>query len=155
MPQGEDDERPRERQALEPVARTLREAGLYAYLTLDAENRWAVAADTEQGHVDVRVGADGFDLEVWDTSPGLFWEEEDEARRAAQERLARVTLPSLARGYLGPGQEVWWDEADHGVGARLRTHLPFSAQPRLGEIVVAQFEALDDLLAFVETKLVE
>lgn len=144
-----------DRAALTPVAEILRAAGFYAYTAIDAESRWTVACDTDEGHVDVRVGDDGLDLEVWDTSPGLFWEEEDERRRAARERLARVTLPALARGHLAPNQEIWWDEADHGIGARLRVQVPFALQGRLGAIARQHLAELNDLIAFVEAKLFE
>lgn len=144
-----------ERAVLRPVAVALEAAGFYAYLTLDQEARWMVASDSELGRVDVRVGRDGYELAVWDVSPGLFLEEEDERRRVAQERLARVTLPALARGYLAANQEVWWDEELHGVGARLRLELPFAAQPHLGEIARQRLDDLNDLIAFVETKLSE
>lgn len=150
-----DTEQRGERAALEPVAEALRVAGFYAYIALDAENRWAVACDTDEGRIDVRVGNDGYELDVWDTSPGLFLEEEDERRRGAQERLARVSLPALARGYLLPNQEVWWDEADHGVGLRLRGTLPFNARDQIPEIARRSLAELNELIAFIEQKLWE
>ena len=152
-----DDERDRQahRVALAPVADALRAAGFYAYVTLDAESRWSVACDTDEGRVDVRIGADGLDLDVWDTSPGLFAEEEDERRRPALERLARVSLPAIARGFLEPGQDVWWDEQEHGIGVRLRSHLPFTVQSGIGAIAKRRLAELNDLIAFVEQKLVE
>ena len=144
-----------QRSALEPVRAVLEEAGFYAYRTIDQSSRPVVACDTEAGHVDVRIGADGLVLEVWATSPGLFLEEEDLRRRAALERLARISMPALARGMLGPGQEIWWDEADHGVGARLREELPFAARERLGGIARRRLAELNDLIALVETRLAE
>lgn len=151
---GDDDAR-RLRHALEAVEAALRAAGFYAYITLDSENRWSVACDTDEGHVDVRLGADGYDLDVWDTSPGMFLDDEDERRRAARERLARVSLPALARGYLEPNQEVWWDETDRGVGARLRFQLPFALGDRIGDVAKQRLAELNALIALVETKLVE
>ena len=144
-----------ERAVLRPVLPAMEAAGFYAYLSLNQDGHWIVACDSELGRVDVGVGPDGYVLAVWDVSPGLFLEEEDERRRYALERLARVSLPALARGYLSAGQEVWWDEELHGVGARLRFELPFAAQPRLGEIARDRLNDLNELIAFVETKLSE
>jgi len=146
---------PNPREALEPVADILRDAGFYAYITLDAENRWSVACDTEEGHVDVRVGEDGYELDVWDTSPGLFMDEENERRREAMERLARVSLPAIARGFLEPNQEVWWEEAEHGVGVRLRFQLPFSLREQIGRIAKERLAELNEVITLVETRLVE
>ncbi|MDQ3548968.1 MAG: hypothetical protein M3439_09130, partial [Chloroflexota bacterium] len=56
--------------ALEPVVGIFRDAGFYAYRTLDDENNWCVACDLEEGHIDVRIGDDGYELDVWATSPG-------------------------------------------------------------------------------------
>jgi hypothetical protein len=145
----------RERAALEAIAGSLRRNQWYAYLTLDQENRWIVACDAEEGHVDVRIGADGFDIDAWATSPGLFWDEEDERRRAVKERLAQVSLPALARGFLDPHQQIWWDESDHGVGARVHHQLPFSTQERLSQFALSYLAELNDLIAIVETKLVD
>lgn len=142
------------RVALEPVVAALSNAGFYAYITLDHANRWSVACDTEAGRVDVRLGTDGYLLEVWDTSPGLFWDEEDEHRREAKERLARVTLPGIARGFLETSQSIWWDDDEHGVGARIQVELSFAARERIGLIVQQQLERLNDLLVLVETRLI-
>lgn len=144
-----------DRVALRPLAAALEAAGFYAYLSLDHEGRWMVASDSEAGRIDVRIGRDGYELDVWDVSPGLFLEEEDEHRQHALERLARVSLPGLRRGYLSPDQEVWWEEELHGVGARLHVELPFAAQPRLGEIALDRLDELNALISFVESKLLE
>ena len=55
----------RAREALAPVRDALERAGFYAYGTIDDENRWVISADDEAGHVDVRVGPDGYQLELW------------------------------------------------------------------------------------------
>ena len=144
-----------DREALQPVIAELAAAGYYAYLTVDEMSRWTVASDTEFGRVDVRIGADGFDLDVWDTSPGLFWEEEDDRRREALERLARVSLPAVARGVLDVGQRAWWDEGDHGVGVRVHYELPFSSLEQLAAIARRQLEVLNDTIALLEQRLVE
>jgi hypothetical protein len=121
------------RQQLEDVATVMNQAGFYAYVHIDEQNRWSVSVDTEDGHADVRLGGGIFVIEAWDTSPGLFWDEEDLRRFHAKERRARIVMPAIARGILEPDQEIWWDEQDHGVGARVRDQVPFdeiSAVPR-------------------------
>jgi hypothetical protein len=143
------------RTVLRPVLDALNLAGFYAYSTIDPNSRWIVACDTEMGRIDIGVGPDGFQLEVWDTSPGLFLEEEDPRRREALERLARVSIPAIERGYLGPSQEIWWDEEMHGVGARLRLELPFAAQDAIAGIARTRLDELNELISFVESRLVE
>jgi hypothetical protein len=77
-----------------------KEPGFYAYGTIDEENRWVISADDEAGHVDVRVGLDGYQLDLWATLPGLFSEEENDFRRRAMERLARMSIPAVRQGFL-------------------------------------------------------
>jgi hypothetical protein len=144
-----------DREELRPVIEALSALGLYAYMTVDERSRWTVACDTDLGRIDVRVGFDGLDLDVWDTSPGLFWEEEDERRREGLERLARVSLPAVARGLLDATQEAWWDEADHGVGVRVHHELPFALRDRVGDIAREQLRILNDAIALLERRLVE
>jgi hypothetical protein len=144
-----------DREALKPVIAELAAAGFYAYMTVDDMSRWTVASDTEFGRIDVRIGSDGFDLDVWDTSPGLFWEEEEDHRREAFERLARVSLPAVARGVLNAGQRAWWDDGDHGVGVRVHHELPFSMREQIGDIARRQLEVLNDTIALLEQRLVE
>ncbi len=148
-------QRAADREELRPVMEALKALGLYAYLTVDEESRWTVACDTDLGRIDVRVGADGLDLDVWDTSPGLFWEEEDDRRREALERLARVSLPAVARGLLDTTEEAWWDETDHGVGVRVHQELPFSVRDQIGAYARRQLEILNDAIALIERRLVE
>lgn len=144
-----------ERLVLQPVAEKLRQAGLYAYVTLDDQNRWSACADTDEGRIDVRLGTDGFEVEVWDTSPGLYVEVEPFKRRIAMERLARISLPAISRGYLLPGQEIWWDETDCGLGARIRTQLPFAVQEQIATIALRRLGELNELIVLVEQKLNE
>jgi hypothetical protein len=144
-----------DREALQSVLEELTAAGLYAYITVDDMSRWTVASDTEFGRIDVRVGADGYELDVWDTSPGLFWEEEEDHRREAFERLARVSLPAIARGMLDAGQEAWWDETDHGIGVRVHCELPFARREQIAAIAERQLEILNDTIALLERRLVE
>lgn len=147
--------RSRDRDELRPVMEALTALGLYAYLTVDEQSRWTVACDTDLGRIDVRIGADGFDLDVWDTSPGLFWEEEDERRREALERLARVSLPAVARGVLDRSQEAWWDETDHGIGVRVHQELPFALRDQIGAYAREQLVVLNDAIALIERRLVD
>lgn len=143
------------RDALEPVVAFFRSAGLYAYRTLDEENRWCVASDLEDGHIDVRIGDDGYELDVWATSPGMFADEENDRRRIALERLARISMPSLRRGYLEENQELTWNHDEHGVSLRTRYLLPFSAGERLPDIAATQLAELNAALRFIERKLGE
>ena len=138
------------RRALAPVQAALEQAGFYAYGTVDDQNRWTIAVDDEAGHVDIRIGGDGFRVELWATSPGLYVEEENEFRRRALERLARITLPNVARGSLAPHQSAWWDEAERGIAVRLRYDLPFARAADVGQFVRGKLTELEELLGFVE-----
>ena len=140
------------RQALEPVKRSLAEAGFYAYGTVDDENRWTIAADDEAVRIDVRLGDDGFEVVLWASSPGLYAEEENEFRRRALERLARITIPNIARGFLQPHQHATWDEVDQGVAVQLRYQLPFARADDVGAFVRQKLPELEELLSFVETQ---
>ena len=140
------------RRALEPVQRSLTDAGFYAYGTVDDANRWTIAADDEAGRIDVRIGADGFEVELRASSPGLYAEEENDFRRRALERLVRITLPNIVRGFLQPHQSAAWDEVDQGIAVRLIYELPFTRSDDIGPFVRAKLPELDDLLTFVESQ---
>ena len=142
----------RDRAALETARRALETEGFYAYGTVDDQNRWTIAADDEAGRVDVRVGADGFEVELWTSSPGLYADEENEFRRRTLERLARMTIPNVARGFLQPHQSASWDEVDQGVAVRLHYELPFTRAADVGPFVRAKLPELEELLGFVETQ---
>jgi len=142
------------RQALEPVRAVLADAGFYAYGTLDDQGRWTVAADDEAGHIDVRVGADGFAVELWGTSPGLYAEEENEFRRRMLERLVRMNLPAINRGLLEPHQSAAWDDAEGGIRIHLSYELPFTRRDDIGEFVRNRLGELEDMIAFVESRVV-
>ena len=141
------------RRALEPVQRSLQAAGFYAYGTVDDANRWTIAADDEAGRIDVRVGDDGFEVELWASSPGLYADDENEFRRRTRQRLARITLPNVARGFLQPHQSATWDEVDQGVAVRLHYQLPFTRGDDVGPFVRAKLPELEDLLTFVESQI--
>jgi hypothetical protein len=142
----------RAREALAPVRDALQQAGFYAYGTIDEENRWVISADDEAGHVDVRVGPDGYELEVWATVPGLFSEEENDFRRRAMERLARMTIPAVRQGFLASHQSAWWDESEGGPGARIRYELPFTAADQAGTFAREHLPELEKLLDFIVTQ---
>jgi hypothetical protein len=141
--------------ALEPVAGFFRAAGYYAYRTLDDENRWCVACDLEDGHIDVRIGADGYDLDVWATSPGMYVDEENERRQHALERLARINLPGIRRGFLEDNQTLEWSFQERGVALRSRYALPFSAGERLPDVAMQQLDELNQMLRYIERRLVD
>lgn len=141
------------RTALEPVAGIFRDAGFYAYRTLDDENNWCVACDLEEGHIDVRIGDDGYEMDVWATSPGLFIEEEDTRRRYALERLARVSLPGIRRGLLEENQTITWDEHERGLSLRSRFILPFSIDERMPAVAIQQLGELNNALNAIERRI--
>src|SRR3954471_20219798 len=142
----------RAREALAPVRNSLEQAGFYAYGTVDAENRWVISADDEEGHGDVRLGPEGYKGDLWATSPGLCSEEENYFRRRAMERLARMHLPAIQQGFLAPHQATWWDETDRGPAARIRYELPFTRAEHAGEFVREHFPKLEKLLDFIATQ---
>ena len=143
----------REREALKLVQQSLQTQGFYAYGAFDDQRRWTVNVDDEVGHVDVRVGDDGFEIELWGSSPGLFSDEENEWKRRAHERLARLQIMAIARGQLEPHQHAFWDDVDHGVGVRLTYQVAFSRAPQIGAFVREHFPEVDDVIGFVESQL--
>jgi len=139
--------------ALEQVRASLASAGFYAYGRFDDQNRWGIAVDDELGRADVRIGDDGYEVEVWASSPGLYADEENEWRRKSRSRLARLMLPNIARGYLEPHQHVEWDEVDEGVAVSEIYQLPFTRIGDIGAFVREHLEHLEDVLARVESQL--
>ncbi len=144
----------RERAALKPVRDALRQEGFYAYTTFDAEGRWSVAVDDEAGRIDVRIGTDGYVVEISGSSPGLFADEDSDWRRRAHERLARMVIPNVTRGMLLPHQTARWDEIEQGVSVTLHFELPFTATARIGVFVRERFPELDEVIARVEAHIV-
>lgn len=151
---GKRDDLPRENRALEPVKHALELAGFYAYGTFDDQQRWTIAIDDELGHADVRVGADGFVIDMWTTSPGLFAEEENDWRRRAHERLARMTIPNIARGMLAPHQSASWDETEQGVKVGASYELPFTRAQQIGAFVREHLPELEELVTKVESQII-
>jgi hypothetical protein len=143
----------REQRALQPVRDALIDAGFYAYPGFDDEGRWSIAVDDEAGRVDVRIGEDGYVVEISGSSPGLFADEESDWRRRAHERLARMVIPNISRGLLLDHQSVRWDEVEQGVSVRLRYELPFTASDQIGRFVRERFPEVDEVIAQVESKI--
>jgi hypothetical protein len=143
----------RDKQALEPVRESLRAAGFYAYTTYDDQQRWTVAVDDELARIDVRVGMDGYHVQLWGSSPGMFADEENEWKRRAQQRLVRIMLPNIARGQLDDNQHVQWDDVDQGIAVRIAYELPFTRADQIGSFVRAHLTELDELLMKVESQI--
>jgi hypothetical protein len=135
--------------ALRPVLEAFRDNGIYAYGTIDDENRWCVACDLEEGHIDVRVGDDGFEMDAWATLTGMYIDEENVRRRHALERLARVTIPSMQRGLLDDTQRLSWDDVEKGIAIRKTIQLPFASTDMLPDIAVQQLEDVNRTLLFL------
>ncbi len=130
----------RDRLALAPVQESLKQAGFYAYGTLDDQSRWTIAVDDELGRVDVHVGDDGFQITLWMSSPGLYADEENEWKRRSRSRLARMTIPRIAQGFLEPHQTAVWDDVDEGVAVSEHYQLPFNRAGDVGAFVRAMFD---------------
>ena len=143
----------RDRQALAPVLATLRASGFYAYTTYDDQHRWTVAVDDEAGRIDVRVGSDGFSVELWASSPGMFADVDNEWKRRAQERLVRMMLPRIASGHLAAHQQAMWDEVDQGVAVRISYELPFTRVDHIGQFVRQRLPELEALLIRIESQI--
>lgn len=139
--------------ALRPVLQSLKDAGYYAYGTLDENNEWTIAADDELGRIDVRVGQDGFEVVLWMSSPGLYADEESPWKQASRSRLARISIPRIARGFLEPHQTASWDEVDQGVAVSEHYELPFTRAADIGTFVRQQHPLLEELLTTIERQL--
>ncbi len=142
-----------DRQALEPVLKSLKQAGYYAYGMVNDENEWTIAADDELGRIDVKVGRDGFEVILWMSSPGRYADEESPWKQASRSRLARISLPRIARGFLQPHQTATWDEVDQGVAVSEHYELPFTRAADIGQFVRANHPKLEDLLTLIERQL--
>jgi len=143
----------RDRLTLEPVLDSLKNAGYYAYGTLDDQSRWMIAVDDELGRVDVRVGEDGFLIVLSMSSPGLYADEENIWRQQSRNRLARITIPRIARGFLQPHQSASWDDVEEGVTVSEHYELPFNRAGDVGEFVQEQLPQLEDVLTIIEREL--
>lgn len=142
-----------DRAALAPAQRSLQAAGFYAYSTLDDQNRWTVAVDDELGRVDVHIGHDGYEVTLWASSPGLYADEENEWRRQARERLARIRLPSVARGFLDEHQTASWEEVDAGIAVSCTYELPFNRGDDIGAFAREHLPGLEEVLTTIERQI--
>ncbi len=142
-----------DRVALEPARLSLVGAGYYAYGMLDDKHRWTIAVDDEDGGADIRIGGDGFEVELRTSSPGLYADEDNEWQRRTRSRLARMTIPNIARGFLEPHQRAEWDEVEEGVAVSETWQLPFTRASDIGPFVRQHLPALEHLLARIESQL--
>lgn len=140
-------------QALEPVVDRLRRADYWAYGTFDDENRWCVACDLPEGHIDIRIGPDSYEVDAWATLTGMFVDEENRRRRAALERLARVSIPGIQRGYLAENEKLSWDSVEHGIALRRTLTLPFSALEALPDLILQELEHVNATLVFLSRQI--
>ena len=147
------DEVMRSRYLLAPVQKSMEQAGFYAYSTVDQEQRIAIASDDEAGRFDIWVDGDDFVITLWSSDPGLYMDEENEWRRRAMERLARITIPRVSQGMLASHQQAMWDDEDHGVAVRLTYRLPVEEAVNVGPFVRQRIPELNELLGFVERQL--
>jgi hypothetical protein len=143
----------RDKAALEEARQVLVDAGYYAYGRLDDQNRWGIAVDDEIGRADIRIGDDGYEIELWSSSPGLYADEESDWRRTSRARLARIAIPNIARGFLEPHQRAYWDEVDEGVAVTETYQLPFVRTRDIGTFVREHLPELEDLLTRIESQL--
>ena len=142
-----------QRHALDPVVEVFRGEGFYAYGTFDDENRWCVACDVEDGHVDIRIGDDGYEMDAWATLTGMYIDEENVRRRHALERLARVSIPAIQRGMLDDTEKLHWDDFEKGIALRKTIQLPFSTIDILPEIAMNQLQDVNDSLLFLSRQI--
>lgn len=147
------DEVMRSRYLLASVQKSMEQAGFYAYSTVDQEQRIAIASDDEAGRFDIWVDGDDYVITLWSSDPGLYMDEENEWRRRAMERLARITIPRVSQGMLASHQQAMWDDEDHGVAVRLTYRLPIEEAVNVGPFVRDRIPELNELLGFVERQL--
>jgi hypothetical protein len=143
----------RDHAALEEARSVLIAAGYYAYGRLDDQNRYAISVDDETGRADVRIGDDGYEIELWVSSPGLYAEEESDWRRTTRARLARISIPRISRGLLEPHQHAYWDEVEEGVAVSEIVELPFVRTPHLGDFIREHLPHLEDLVTQIESRI--
>lgn len=138
------------RRVLAPVQRSMQAAGFYAYGVIDQQQRWTIASDDEAGRFDIAVDGQQLVVSLWQSSPGMFVEVENEWRRRALERLTRMTLPNIVRGFLAPHQQAMWDDVDQGIAVRITYHLPLGRADEIGDFVRDHIPELEEVLEFVE-----
>lgn len=153
-PESPEPERLREDQkTLESVRQALRQDGFWAYGTIDESNRWSIAVDDELGRADVRIGQDGFEIEMRASSPGLYAEEDSPWRRQSRSRLARLQIPRIARGYLESHQTALWDETIEGVAVVEMVEMPFHRAEDIPGFIRDRLPRIEDLVTMIEREL--
>jgi len=143
----------RDREALDEVRSILTQAGFYAYGRLDDQSRWCISLDDEMGRADVRIGDDGYEIELTVSSPGLYAEEESDWRRSSRARLARIALANMSRGLLEPNQRAWWDETEEGVAVAETWQLPFRRTADIGEFIKEHLPHIEAIVTSLESRL--
>ncbi len=138
------------RALLVPVKASMEAAGFYAYSTINQDQRLEVASDDEEGRFDIWVEGETYVITLWASSPGLFMDEENQWRRRAMERLARITIPRVAEGQLADHQQAMWDEDDRGVAVRLTFRLPLARAVDVGPFIRSRIPELNEVLEYVE-----
>lgn len=142
-----------DQRTLEPVRQALRADGFWAYGTIDASNQWSIAVDDELGRADVRIGQDGYEIELRAVSPGLYAEEDAPWRRQSRTRLARMQIPRVARGYLQPHQTAIWDEELEGVAVIERVEMPFHRTEDIPAFIRQRLPRIEELVTMIESEL--
>ena len=142
-----------QRTALDPVVDIFRAEGIYAYGTFDDQNRWCVACDVEEGHIDIRIGDDGYEMDAWATLTGMYVDEENVRRRYALERLARVSIPAIQRGMLDDTEQLHWDDVEKGIALRKTLQLPFATTEILPDIARNQLNDVNETLLFLSRQI--
>jgi type II secretory pathway component PulJ len=142
-----------DQQTLETVRQSLRQAGYWAYGTIDESNRWSIAVDDELGRVDVRIGRDGFEIQIRAESPGLYAEEDSPWRRQSRARLARLQIPRIARGFLEPHQAAAWDETIEGVVVTETVEMPFQRAEDISAFIRDRLPEIENLVTMIERQL--
>jgi hypothetical protein len=144
---------PEDQRTLDPVRQALRADGFWAYGTIDEANRWSIAVDDEIGRADVRIGRDGFEIELRASSPGLYAEEDSPWRRQTRIRLARMTIPRIARGYLAEHQQALWDETIEGVAVIETVEMPFHRAADIPQFIRERLPQVEELVSLIESQL--
>jgi hypothetical protein len=142
-----------ERWLLERARAELSTHGFYAYVMLDEHQQWCVAADDEDGRIDIHLDAGDYVVQVCGTSPGLFMEEESLWRRQALERLARRVVPNVAQGMLDEHQSAFWSDEEQGVSVCTAHRIDAESPDQLPVVSRQALSQLDDLLTLVESQL--
>lgn len=138
---------------LDPIRKALRDDGFWAYGTIDEGNRWSIAVDDELGRADVRIGRDGFEIEMRASSPGLYADDDSPWRRQSRARLARLQIPRIARGYLDDHQTASWDETEEGIAVTETVEMPFHRASDVPTFIRHRLPEIEDLVSIIEREI--